>query len=57
MPNGTVIVPCDCNHTGQDELHGVGRRVANYKGSTTKDSPKATCTVCGKESNCKPVKI
>ena len=54
--SGAVIVVCDCNNTYQDSVYGKNKRVANYKGSSSKDSPKAKCTVCGKEHNCKPIK-
>lgn len=53
---GTVIIVCDCKHDQQDAMYGKSRRVANLKGSSSKDSPKAKCTVCGKECNCKPIK-
>lgn len=40
---------CSCNHKGQDDLHGKGRRVFNkLKGKTSTDE-RYRCTVCGKE--------
>jgi hypothetical protein len=54
--SGTVIVVCDCTNNFQDATYGRNKRVANYKGSSSKDSPKARCTVCNKEHNCKPIK-
>jgi hypothetical protein len=56
MISGSTIIVCTCEHKEQDELHGKYKRVGNYIGSSTKDSPKARCTVCGKETNCKPIK-
>lgn len=41
----------DCDHPGQDKLHGKGRRVFNRTKQTSKDSNVYRCTVCGKEKN------
>lgn len=38
-----MILPCSCSHSGQDSIHGYGRRVHNL----TKTS--ARCTVCKSE--------
>lgn len=41
-----MIGKCLCNHKGQDELHGPGRRVLNVV--PHKDKPdEFRCTVCG----------
>lgn len=40
-----MIATCDCNHPGQDELHGKGRRVFNVcKLGGAFDGMR--CTVC-----------
>lgn len=42
------LIQCACEHKGQDEIYGKGRRYGNpIKGGT---STKFRCTVCGKES-------
>lgn len=42
----TVILPCDCKNQFQDERYGSGKRVHNVGAG---NSPKKTCTVCGKQ--------
>lgn len=46
MNQGTVIVPCKCEHEFQDRKYGQGRRVANatQKGNLT--HTEVRCTVC-----------
>lgn len=44
------ILKCNCNHSGQDKLHGAGMRVCNHvitKGTTS----AYRCTVCNRELN------
>ncbi len=45
-----MILPCSCNHTGQDALNGPGHRVMNaaIKGGLP-GMVKLRCTVCRKE--------
>lgn len=40
IKNGTIILPCSCNHEFQDRRYGKGKRVHNQ-------GAKTTCTVCG----------
>lgn len=50
---------CTCSHSGQDAIHGKGRRVINPKGGKAAAQGKETkgkgearkgrCTVCGVE--------
>jgi hypothetical protein len=42
------VKPCTCSHAFQDKNYGVGLRLMTTGG--TRDSPKYTCTVCGKEN-------
>jgi hypothetical protein len=46
---------CNCDHKGQDELHGANIRVHNPMGSVKKKQPSEKqmwrCTVCGKVKN------
>lgn len=43
----TKIINYDCNHEGQDKLHGKGKRVMNSVDKAP--LPTYRCTVCGKE--------
>jgi hypothetical protein len=40
-----MILPCVCSHEGQDQLHGIGRRVFNI----CKKGLACRCTVCKRE--------
>ena len=42
----TKIMPCTCQHAGQDRLHGPGKRVHNR---FTKGDGGWRCAVCGNE--------
>lgn len=47
MIQGTIILPCTCQHEEQDKMYGKGRRVHNIaKGKDGKSTPLAFCTVC-----------
>jgi len=39
------ILPCDCEHSYQDQIYGKGKRVHNEG-----KEKKVTCTVCGKKT-------
>lgn len=42
-----MILPCNCIHSKQDELHGKGNRVFNkLKKDPGGGSQKYRCTVC-----------
>lgn len=41
---GTIILPCSCQHKDQDEMYGKGMRVHNISGKA--GSELAYCTVC-----------
>lgn len=43
-----MIIKCVCVHEGQDELHGLGNRVANPTTTGT-----VRCTVCKQEQRAK----
>lgn len=45
-----MIKTCTCQHPGQDEIHGKGKRVVNQTAKTTGTQKVYRCTVCGKES-------
>jgi hypothetical protein len=46
---------CNCDHKGQDELHGANIRVHNPVGPVKKKQPSEKqmwrCTVCGSVKN------
>jgi hypothetical protein len=45
MPaEGTVVLPCNCEHATQDEIYGKGRRLHNI--APAKTGGLAYCTVC-----------
>lgn len=52
-----MIQNCTCTHSGQDAIHGKGRRVINPKGGKAApgkekakgEARKGRCTVCGTE--------
>lgn len=46
---GAKPIACDCEHKGQDEIYGKGKRLGNATQKGTKDSVVYRCTVCGKE--------
>lgn len=43
MAEPSKIMPCSCQHQGQDEMYGSGMRLWNQLG----DSDSYRCTVCG----------
>lgn len=46
----TAIMPCTCQHEGQDKMYGKGRRIHNPLGPKKKQSGlNWHCSVCGKE--------
>lgn len=44
-----MIMTCLCQHKGQDELHGRGKRVGNPVNGHESDFLVLRCTVCGAE--------
>lgn len=44
----TSIRACLCTHSGQDALHGPGRRVHNALTPKEKTPQEWRCTVCGR---------
>lgn len=44
----TKIITCTCTNKGQDELHGKGRRVANYTKGKRAPAGGYRCTVCSR---------
>lgn len=45
-----MIKTCTCNHKGQDELYGEGKRVFNLTQKGKAEVKIYRCTVCGAES-------
>lgn len=50
MKHGSLKVFCSCKSDFQDEVHGIGVRVANpvNKSRTTNVVKEVRCTVCNK---------
>jgi hypothetical protein len=48
------ILPCNCVHKGQDDLHGKGNRVFNeeLRGANSNER-SMKCTVCGNTKHVK----
>lgn len=42
-----MILPCTCNHPGQDELNGKNMRVHNWAKGANQKNGAWKCTVCG----------
>jgi len=55
--NGCAVINCTCSNLEQDKLHGVNRRVANYKGGSDSTNKKCICTVCGRETSAGNIKV
>lgn len=46
MTQGTIVLPCKCNSSFQDNFYGKGNRLHNVGGDKGKNSNKAYCTIC-----------
>jgi RNase P subunit RPR2 len=44
-----MISVCDCEHEGQDGIHGTNQRVMNKTRKGTMNTTVYRCTVCNKE--------
>lgn len=45
-----MVIKCTCRNNNQDNIHGVGKRVANItEGVTSQGKVVVRCTVCGTE--------
>ena len=50
-----MICNCSCTHSGQDKIHGKGKRVFNPCKLKVAKDPGFRCTVCLREIPCPPV--